>query len=429
MTAEQHALERAPSLWLPGEAITQSYDIVRAALGAAWLEEQEKLVASARRGPHPLFTHLTATTDTATLEVCELALYLREFHDDPAIPAILTDLRDAGKFHPVFLELAHAFRWKDAGATVGLRPATPTGEADFAGVLHELSYTVEVSTFEYDPFMSEEFRLANVVTETATSVLGKAEPAPSVRVSVETVPPGNLEAALRAAVKEACLVWKGGKVAPSQVTKEFGTVHVEALAAEEQMPTLDVFGRPTFTPDGDWAVVIRAVEKEQDAEEPLYRLVGRPGREYARIHLRMPPDERDVNARIMKKLKKEVDQLRGVKSPRVVILDLSDPAFGDIFELDGDALTAPTLRIMRSTPELACVWLTMRRWTTAFRHKYFGQYIDNPFSIYRLPQDFLDRLVMREWRWDFIGEREYPETESYEDALRQASERAEELSF
>lgn len=222
---------------------------------------------------------------------------------------------------------------------------------------------------------------------------------------------------------------EGREGGPFASDERVRTVHVEALAAEGQMPTLDVFGRPTFTPDGDWTVVIRAVEKEQDAEEPLYRLVGRPGREYARIHLRMPPDERDVNARIMKKLKKEVDQLRGVKSPRVVILDLSDPAFGDIFELDGDALIAPTLRIMRSPPELACVWLTMRRWTTAFRHKYFGQYIDNPFSTYRLPQDFLDRLAVREWRWDFIGEREYPETESYEDALRQASERSEKFSF
>jgi hypothetical protein len=181
-----------------------------------------------------------------------------------------------------------------------------------------------------------------------------------------------------------------------------------------------------FDDVSEWDVTLRVVQKEIPAGTPLYKASkGREVREDARIYLRFPGDPRDRYARIGKKLKKEVQQLRGVRTPRVVILDLSEPTFGDVFELERANLRGSIERVLASTPELACVFLMMRRWTTAFRYKYYGLFIDNPHSVYRLPKTFMDRMTLREWKWDFIGDREYPDTQSYEDALRYAASRSE----
>jgi anti-sigma factor ChrR (cupin superfamily) len=66
------------------------------------------------------------------------------------------------------------------------------------------------------------------------------------------------------------------------------------------------------------------------------------------------------------------------------------------------------VKLMKATPELACVWLRSRGWSTELRYQYRGVYIANTESVYQLPTSFLQSLMVREWRWDFLGSREVP---------------------
>jgi hypothetical protein len=79
------------------------------------------------------YNGLTASTDTALVEICELAEYLVAFKDDPALPEVIKDLRP-DKYASTRFALATAYRWKQAGAVVELQPQTERGVADFAGV-------------------------------------------------------------------------------------------------------------------------------------------------------------------------------------------------------------------------------------------------------------------------------------------------------
>lgn len=200
---------------------------------------------------------------------------------------------------------------------------------------------------------------------------------------------------------------------PVSVSAEFGHVDVAELTEMDGETTTSAEGRPEFAAAADWDIVLCAVEKELPESEPLYRIVPRGGRKYGRVYMRFPADERDIYDRIAKKLKREAQQLRGIPTPRVVILDLSAPEFGDIFLLDPQRIAGPIQKIMRGIPELAAVFLTMRRWTTAFRHKYYGVFLDNGSSVYRLPARFMYRYTQREWTWDFIANREYPDAGEY----------------
>jgi hypothetical protein len=159
--------------------------------------------------------------------------------------------------------------------------------------------------------------------------------------------------------------------------------------------------------------VLSAAEKQLPEGQPQYRLTDSKGYEYGRVYMQLPVDERDIYDRIAKKLKKEARQLRGIPTPRVVILDLSNPEFGDVFLLDRERLARPIVKVMRGIPELAAVFLTMRRWTDALRHKYFGLFLDNGASVYRLPSRFMSRYTHREWTWDFIAGREYQDAAEY----------------
>lgn len=182
----QYASDRATALGLDFTTVSEAHAIVTAAVGPTWITEQEDARSRAAMpitAAHPLYRNLGSSTDPSVLEVCELARYLRTFQADPALPAIMQDLKTA-KYEPVFLELAFAYRWRDAGAKVCLRTPTPHGEADFEATIAELPFTVEVSSFPHDALTGEPFRLAGVVTDTMTSIVQKQRPA-AVRVTIE----------------------------------------------------------------------------------------------------------------------------------------------------------------------------------------------------------------------------------------------------
>ena len=130
--------------------------------------------------------------------------------------------------------------------------------------------------------------------------------------------------------------------------------------------------------------------------------------ERMRVFIKLPTKEKNSTEQILKKFDREERQLRGVAGPRVVILEIR-PLAHDVLDFPDVAEIGPALhRAMRSTPELACVWLTTRGWSTALRFQCRSAFIPNAESIYQLPYSFLDKLLRQEQTVDFLTDSALP---------------------
>jgi hypothetical protein len=411
----QSAHERFKALEIPLEILCDSYELVRGAVGNEWLEGQErKLAASGRKisDCHPLFRDLTSPADTAIIEICELGIYLKHFMRDPALPAVLDDLR-SDKYESTFFELAMAYRWSQCGGNVSLQPPTARGVADFAAELHGKPYVIEASIFPADVMETPRFRTASVIMD-ATKVATDRDVAVAVKVVVREYPEGDWQGRLRAGVRDSCAKLLAMSDSAATVREDLGFADIE----------VEVIGPGTDpVPSPGWDLCTRGVTKPKPPGEPNYRVVTLPDvKEFARVFLRLPPSEDDPFRRIAEKIKKEARQLRGIGDPRVVILDVSGVA-QDVLELAMEPLRESLTKLMRTTPELACVWLMSRGWSTALRFQYRGVYAPNADSIYQVPASFLKELGMFEWRRDFLAGRDLEPT-GYEEAMSEFDRRS-----
>lgn len=421
------AHERYQKLEIRLDKLVESYYLVSSVLSSDWISEQEhKLEAGGRTvsDVHPLYRHITSPTDTSLVFVCELAEYLKAYHQDPAVSRIIADLKSS-KFESTLFELAMAYRWGGAGSVVALRPSTPKGEADFDAAILGKTFVVEVSGFPHDVFTEPKFRVPMIVNQAIKAVINERFPV-ALKMRLTTFPPGNAEETIRHTVADACheFVVANG----TSITKEteFCRIEIEAITEQtENNPMMrDEYKRIVNARDHDWDVYQRAVRKRVVPGVPVYRAIfDEEEIESARIFLKFPPGTEDPYQKILKKMKREAAQLRGVSDPRVVLLDVS-AVTSDVFHLHLEQIRDELLNLMRSTPELACVWILMRRWSTALRFKYWGIYVANPESYFQVPQSFLQSLLVREWKWDFLGDREFLSYGEEED-MRRYADRAE----
>jgi hypothetical protein len=385
------ALERFDALKIDNAKLLNSIDLVAGAVGTPWLEEQ----SGKRDRPgrticdvHPLYRELTSAADTSLVAVCELAEYLETFLNDPSMPDILKDLR-SDKYEATFFELAMAYRWLKADAEVKLQPPTPRGTADFEATLHGLRFVVEASIFPSDIFKDVRFRIPMIITSAVDSAVGK-ECAIAVQIQIKEYPPGDFEGAFRAVVKEACISLAQnlhqGITSPLMNETAFGTIRVEPITeTTETVPqSWSHFAEADYEnqPRQHWDVCFRAVRKHVPPGAPVYRAVEDEAEtEHLRVFVNFPEPRDDSYVRIAKKIQKEARQLRGIEAPRVVVLDVAGVA-PDALELQMDQLRDEIQKLMKSTPELACVWLMSRGWSTEFRYQYRGVYIPNTESVF-----------------------------------------------
>jgi hypothetical protein len=408
----QSAHERFKALEIPLETLCESYEVVRGAIGNEWLEGQERTLATSGRkisDCHPLFRALTSPADTAIVEICELGIYLKHFMLDPALPTILNDLR-SDKYESTFFELAMAYRWSQCGGNVRLQPPTARGVADFAAEIYGIPYVIEASIFPADLMDTPRFKTASVIMD-AVKVATARDVAVAVKVIVREYPGGDWQGQIRAGVKEICGKLLSNRSEQAHVDLGFADIEAEVIGPE----TAPV-------PSEGWDLCTRGVTKPKPPGEPTYRVLELPDvKEFARVFLKLPASEDDPFRRIAEKIKKEARQLRGIGDPRIVILDVSAVA-QDILEFAMEPLRESLIKLMRSTPELACVWLMSRGWSTALRFQYHGVYAPNTESVYQVPASFLENLVMLEWRRDFLANRDLAPT-GYEEAVAEFDRR------
>lgn len=403
---ETGAVARHDALGIRLEKLFAARDLVRSAVGPAWLDEQER--RHDRLGmtdEHPLYRQLTSPTDLALVEVAELAHYLGAFTGDPAMAGVVRDLRTA-KFWPVFYELAMAYRWQDAGAVVELAPPTAKGIADFKAAVVDLTFIVEVSKFEDDVVGSPTFTIPAGLIDGVLKWVGDA-PLFVCKIFVHTELKASNENDVRSAAKRACRVFRQalreGGVSASAATPA-ATVELEVLteSSETNPFMIDEFGQ---------MVSVR--------EHPWHSYISDGG---SRFFFQFQPEERSFRDEIVAKVKKEMQQLARTDASTVVMIDVS--AFGDFSTLPFPSLQDELTDLLRQHPRVASLWFFSRQWTTAFRFKYRWTNLENPFTNALVPDEFHNRLIDREWHWDFLGERDYeistPEADARSYAARMA---------
>jgi hypothetical protein len=388
------AERRSAKLQLSLDQLLNALALVRSVLGGEWLEREERKATIADF--HPLYRLFRSATDEALVEVCELARYLEGFKDDAALPAVIADLRSA-KYPSTFFELCTGYRWKRAGAQVALQPKTPRGVADFAATFEGLPFIVECSVVPHDFFAQPAFRLAPMIKD-------------SLRDALTETP-----LAAKLAIKEFAGDWQGEmKKAAKHLAREIelsgdsrGVATHECEAWSFSLERITEYTEQPGHPDWDLSFRISHVPTSP-ADLMVSPIPDDLRHERMRVFIRLPAKEKTSTEQILKKFDREERQLRGVAGPRVVILEIRGLTH-DVLDFPDVAEIGPALhRAMRSTPELACVWLTTRGWSTALRFQCRSAFIPNAESTYQLPYSFLDRLLRQEQTVDFLTDSALP---------------------
>jgi hypothetical protein len=381
------------------DQLLSSYELVCSALGAAWVDEQERKDRPLTH-QHPLYRELISSTNQALVTVAELATYLKGLAEDAALASVLADLRSE-KYPSTLFELAMAHRWKKAGAEIRLQPPTPAGIADFKAAISGTPFVVECSVTPDEIFQEPGFVLPSLVADVVSDTLDREPFAVAVKITVRKSLTGDWQGELRRLAKTLCrdIIDHVHKDLDTHVSHESDVWSIEMEKVTEATEEARGF---------EWDIAFRAALKPRTEGQPEHKLLDEKRElERARVFLKMPSDTEDQDDFIVRKLKREARQLRGISGPRVVLLDISGVA-ADVLTIPTEALQQKLLRAMRAIPELACAWVMSRGWSTALRFQYRALYIPNPESTFQIPAAFLQNLMRLEWTWDFIGEREIP---------------------
>ena len=382
---EQIAQHYSSTLNISVEELVGAFDVVYNALGAPWITEQQDKKERPGRTPsdaHTLYRELTSQAPTSLVHVYELAKYLLAFLSDPALPAVIQDLREEGKYESGFSELAMAFRWQAAGAVVSLQPPTPTGIADFEAKAHDAHYIVEASVFPADPVRDVRVRWANVAARVVSKHVKSGVPV-TARVVLRPAPAGvNAVGLLRSGLKEACRSFEACSNNKTSYEGEFFSIELETAEGvlDPSEPGWDIIMSYGFvnaqgrSPSQYYTVLENETEKV----------------ELVRLFMRYPPRPGSPIDRIVKKLHKELAQLSGV-SRKLVILEVSSLGKAILLAMR-EQIQAAVIAEMRRSRKLVGVWIVQRGYSDGERFGYFGYYVVNPESIYQIPNSFVERL-------------------------------------
>ncbi|MGA3037432.1 MAG: hypothetical protein ABSE64_08075 [Vulcanimicrobiaceae bacterium] len=299
-------------------------DRVIRALGPNWLRTHEASLSRDRafHELHHVFNTLRSGAEVSVVEVAELSKYLEAFEGDNELPHVLSHLRTAADYRAALFELAMAYRWEIAGASVQLAPLMQTGKrADFSAKIDDVIYTIEVSASPRDLVHPEAASFAKSIERTIKTCKLE-DSAVAVELVIEKRVSGDMQGAVQRTLREALKQFASDSKKPLEFALTFGNLKVREASR-------DVDDRA----EGRWNVGQQLVLKQPPADDTLFgahqeATVGRG----PAIYVRLPPDGRDLYSFLLSKYRKERKQLAGTDN-RVIILDASS-AKSDVLKLD-----------------------------------------------------------------------------------------------
>jgi len=394
----QWAERRHAALGLELDQLLEAHHRVLSIMGQEWRSREEKKATITEF--HPLYRVLQSATDEALVEVCELAHYLQAFVEDPSLPTVLKDLRSA-KYPSTLFELTMAYRWKAADAQVLLQPKTPRGFADFEATIHDLRFVIECSVFQDDFFSRPAFKLGPLIKDALRDSFLKQVPL-AAKIEIKELA-GDLQGDLKRVAKRLAREIEES-ADPGSATRRFEcegwSLQLEAITQYTEIPG------PEAT---DWDLCFRISNVPLPPGQPMFTLVNQTEEhERLRVFVKLPADEQKRVDQIHKKFDREERQLRSVQVPRIMLFEVK-ALVRDALDLhDAEEIGSVLLKDMRTIPELACVFLVTKGWSTALRFKCHAMFIANPESIYQMPYSFIQKMMRFEQQWDFLTNRPFP---------------------
>lgn len=352
----------APGFRLSKDLGIRAHALVRSKLGDEWVEAN---CVRHRAAPsrsisdiHPLTLALKGATEECVLDVLRIAGYLCAFRDDPGLDEVIASLRDADKYHPTIFELAVAWSFKKAGASVTLFPRTPKGAADFAAAIGGREYIVEASGFPSDTLRDDamSFLVAmNGALNSAASKLHVSFPL-VLEIDLDDLDQRDRTAA-HAAVKDVVRAFVEGGNQRATRRFEFGSMAVRT-AAQGETPDLHRWTNATRTNQGH----LTCLRDWSEGANPSQRL--------------------------NKKLKREASQLSGC-ADGIVILDIEALGVDTINNHEGlKELASHFARSHRSTTGVA---FTVLAYHQNGHRGLSGHYF--PLAPSALPETFFQRVL------------------------------------
>jgi hypothetical protein len=403
------AREKAAALHLDADALLQAHALVVSMLGDKWFEKQAKDALRDRmfHEIHPLYIWLRSSAEAGLVEVAEFATYLKAFENDPSLEDVLAHLRTREDFEPAMFELAMAYRWRRAGATVTLAPSLPGGgKADFGAVVEGINYTVEVSS-------SPRRMIDPVAASFAKTVLKAIRTAASdhdhiaVELVLTSIPPKvDLHGPITRATKQAIRDFKrtGER---TEMTLAFGALVVRVTPDDRDDEA-----------EGLWHIGQQLFLKEPPEDGTAYDGHTQPtlGRGCA-IYVRLSKDDRDLYDHLLAKYRKEVKQLAHIED-RVILLDAGG--------VKADALTMNMERVndtigqeLLADVATSAVWIATRGYSEYLRPMYRIVTMTNPNAQHPIPATFTEHMSDQEETVDIItsGDLDWKPNRRFEDPL------------
>lgn len=387
------AQEKAAALHLDTDALLEAHALVVDMLGEKWCAKLEKEAGRDRsfHELHPLYIWLRSSAEVALVEVAELAKYLAEFRDDPAIEGLLAHLRARADIEPTVFELAMAYRWKRAGATVTLAPILPTGKtADFSAEVDNVVYTAEVSASPRRMLNLEAASFAKTALKTIRSAGSDHDHIAIELVLTSRLPNVDLHGPVVRAVREAIRNLTHGAPQRNEIELPFGVVVARKIPDD----------RDDDAP-GKWhhRQQLMLQDPGEDGSEYDAHKNATVGRGCA-IYVRLPNNGTDLYDLLLGKFNYERKQLASIEN-RVIILDASG--------VKADALTLNMSRVndtigqaLLSDDKTSAVWIATRGFSEYLRPTYRIATMSNPNAISPLSAQFGEQMSEQERHEDII---------------------------
>jgi hypothetical protein len=394
---EQFAIKESTRFGLTHQQTLRAHEIVRSAMGTAWIDEQTRLNDLQVRDitdVHPLYRALVGRTEICMVDVLETAAYLLAFRNDPKIGELIQSLRVADKYQAAMFEAALAWRFREAGALVSLAPVTVGGVADFEAVIDGHKYDLEASTFPLDLLRTELIGFCSAVQRALKAGLKRFGPQFNIALEIEVSgeSQANLQREMHGAVLTVMKSYRDEAPPYSAVVLmdfPFGRVAVRPAGPAEQ-PDLERWSMAsclTLVPRSERDLVGEADYKQ--------------GRDSHWVYVNWPQSTRNPYPRIAKKLRNEYRQVRG--SPGAVIaLQINGLQCGVLRSDDGE-LASMVESFSRHHSTVGDIWILTKTSSPGGLSSFAGPKIATGNGAYALPPPFVRRFEAVDGSVDIVS--------------------------
>jgi hypothetical protein len=385
--------------------VVRAYEELYEAFGEDWIEEQFARKSGGILDGHPLLAGMGSAGMPQIVQALEVAVILRRFAHDPALPSLVGRLRDWDQFGDVYYALRIGLRFTLIGFRVQLEPETVGGKADILAHRDDLHIGIESTAIRW------RFK-GRTALDSFNAILHEIKLPP--RSVLEIVLRRDLTRETELAVCRLIrdLLEKGTGPRRS-ATSETATVSLRPPRAQElevltrtddMQPTQESFALMDSVRGRQWDLaIVEGTVRGGDPNDPRTYDVSEVRRESVvkvRFHRRKRGKQRSLEDKIDRKVSSKLGQIRSHPREWTSALFLNVPY--DLDSLDAQRIWRRLAGDQLARCEnLSAVFVTQNRWTNLQRNQLWMLLAPNAAAIKLFPPSVVHALGVLEGELDF----------------------------